>query len=154
MRPLSKTEIFPSRGLHLLDSTVFARLCRARDYLGDRFDQKTSLTEAAREACFSPYHFNRLFTNAFGETPHEFVTRRRIEQAKRMLLAENHSITEVCFEVGYESLGSFSSRFRTLTGFSPLAFRQQARRSFPGVGEFSWPLCYIPACFQHLAIGA
>jgi AraC-like DNA-binding protein len=152
MRSLNRAEFFPTRGFHLLDTAVFARLCRARDYLGGRLDQKNSLLEAAREACFSPYHFNRLFTDAFGETPHEFVTRRRIEQAKRLLLAENHSITEICFKIGYESLGSFSSRFRSLTGFSPLEFRRQARHTFAGIGLTAWPLYYIPACFQHLAV--
>jgi len=62
----------------------------------------------------------------------------RIEQAKRLLLAENHSVTEICFDIGYESLGSFSVRFRSLTGLSPSAFRREARVAFgdsPHIGR-------------------
>ena len=110
------------------------------------------MNSAAREACLSPFHFNRLFLQAFGETPHEFVTRRRIEEAKRLLLAGNDRITDICFDVGYESLGSFSTRFHSLTGISPAAFRREARVTFGGfASHFSrWPLFYIPACYQQI----
>jgi AraC-like DNA-binding protein len=94
----------------------------------------------ARQACLSPFYFNRLFTQAFNETPHEFIT---------LLLAGNHSATEICFEVGYESPGSFSTRFSSLTGLSPAAFRGEARRTFGGFGV-RWPLYYIPGCFQRV----
>ena len=83
-----------------------------------------------------------------GGAPLGGVTKRRIEEAKRLLLAENHSITDICFDIGYESLGSFSSRFRSITGLSPAAFRREARRSFGGFAAH-WPLYYIPACCQH-----
>jgi AraC-like DNA-binding protein len=118
------------RGVRLYDPATLARLCRARDYLGDRFNRRTSLEEAARQAYLSPFYFSRLFAEAFGETLHEFVTRLRIERAKRLLLANHASVTEICLDVGYESLGSFSTRFRTLTGLSPAAFRREARRIF------------------------
>ena len=130
------------------DAGTFARLCRARDYLAAHFARPVFLEDAARQACLSPFYFNRLFTQAFCETPHEFITRRRIEQAKKLLLAGNHSVTEICFEVGYESLGSFSTRFHSLTGLSPAAFRGEARRTFGGFGA-RWPLYYIPGCFQR-----
>jgi AraC-like DNA-binding protein len=131
------------------DAGTFARLCRARDYLGAHFARPVFLAEAAQQAHLSPFYFNRLFTQAFNETPHEFITRMRIQQAKNLLLAGNHSVTEICFEVGYESLGSFSTRFRSLTGLSPAAFRGEARRIFGGFGA-RWPLYYIPACFQRV----
>jgi|SRR5882724_1384974 len=136
------------RETRLYDSVTFARLCRARDYLGDCYRDRVTLANAARQAYLSPFHFNRLFAQAFGETPHEFVTRMRIEQAKRLLLAENHSVTEICFDIGYESLGSFSVRFRSLTGLSPSAFRREARVAFGGFAAH-WPLYYIPACYQR-----
>ncbi|MGA2738420.1 MAG: AraC family transcriptional regulator [Bryobacteraceae bacterium] len=134
------------------DAGTFARLCRARDYLAAHYSRPVFLAEAARQSSLSPFYFNRLFTQAFNETPHEFITRRRIEQAKKLLLAGNHSVTEICFEVGYESLGSFSTRFHSLTGLSPAAFRSEARRVFGGFGSglgARWPLYYIPACFQR-----
>jgi len=144
-------ELATRREIRLYDATTFARLCRARDYLGARYRERVTLENAAREACLSPFHFNRLFTQAFGETPHEFVTRVRIDAAKRLLLSENDSVTEICLEVGYESLGSFSSRFRSLTGLSPTAFRREARISFGGFASH-WPLYYIPACYQRFFV--
>jgi AraC-like DNA-binding protein len=97
------------------------------------------------------FHFSRVFTQAFGETPHEFVTRMRIDAAKKLLLAENDSVTSICLNVGYESLGSFSSKFRSLTGLSPAAFRREARISFGGFASH-WPLYYIPACYQRFFV--
>jgi AraC-like DNA-binding protein len=138
--------------IRLYDPVTFRRLCRARDYLGARYNERLTLENGAREACLSAFHFSRLFTRAFGETPHEFVTRVRIDEAKRLLLSENRSVTDICFDVGYESLGSFSSRFRSLTGLSPAAFRRQAHISFGGFAAH-WPLYYIPACYQHFVVG-
>lgn len=125
---------------------LLARLCRARDYLACRFDRKTTLEDVP------PFYFNRLFTEVFGETPHEFLTRRRIERAKQLLLADHESVTDICFEVGYESVGSFSTRFRSLTGLSPLRFRREARRVFGGFGRRG-ALYYIPACYQTFLFG-
>ena len=148
MRSRRAPQIVATAGVRPCDPDTFARLCRARDYLAAHYARPVFLAEAARQACLSPFYFNRLFTQAFNETPHEFITRRRIEQAKKLLLAGNHSVTEICFEVGYESLGSFSTRFHSLTGLSPAAFRSEARRIFGGLGV-RWPLYYIPACFQR-----
>src|SRR6202453_5498089 len=89
------------------------RLCLARDYLAARFNERTSLAEAAAQAELSPFYFHRLFADAFNETPHQFVTRLRIDHAKQLLLAGNHSITDICLDTGYESLGSFSARFHS-----------------------------------------
>ncbi|MFY9552328.1 MAG: AraC family transcriptional regulator [Thermoanaerobaculia bacterium] len=141
------------RSVRLFDPATLARLCRARDYLASRYRLRTSLEDAAREAGLSPYYFNRLFTQAFDQTPHEFVTRLRIDQAKRQLLAGQDSVTDICFDVGYESLGSFSTRFSTLTGLSPAAFRREARRLFGGFRR-RWPLFYVPACYQQFLFGA
>jgi len=66
------------------------------------------------------------------------------------LLQDNQSVTDICLDVGYESLGSFSVRFRSLTGLSPAEFRRQARISFGGFGSF-WALYYIPACYQQFS---
>ena len=146
-----RLEIAVRRDTHLFDAVTFARLNRARDYLAAYYRDRIPLQQAATEACFSPFHFSRLFTRAFGETPHEFVTRLRISEARRLLLAENHSVTDVCFDLGYESLGSFSTRFRSLTGLSPAAFRREGRRTFGGFQR--WPLYYVPACYQYFFTG-
>ena len=69
-------------------------------------------TSTNREACLSPYYYHRFFARTFGETPHDFLTRLRIDRAKRLLAREQLPVTQVCFAAGYESLGTFSSRFR------------------------------------------
>lgn len=135
------------RDPHLFEPATFARLCRARDYIAASYGARISLEDAAREARLSPFHFTRLFTRAFGETPHEFVTRIRIDEAKKLLIADNRSVTDICFDVGYQSPGSFSARFRSLTGLSPNAFRSEARACFGGLAAH-WPVLYIPACYQ------
>src|SRR6266705_26468 len=149
-RPRPGQERIP-RGVRLYDPATLARLCRARDWLADRFHERVSLADAACQAHLSPFYFNRLFTEVFGETPHEFVTRLRIARAKRLLLSDHVSVTDICFDVGYESLGSFSTRFHSLTGLSPAAFRREARRVF---GFRRWRLFYVPACYQYFYMGA
>jgi AraC-like DNA-binding protein len=154
MRTALRRADFPlRRNLRLCDPVTFARLSRARDYLAAYYRDRVTLEKAAAQACLSPYHFNRLFAQAFGETPHEFLTRRRMDEAKKLLLAENDSVTDICFDLGYESLGSFSAKFRSMTGLSPAAFRREARISFGGFAAH-WPLYYIPACYQHFFIGS
>lgn len=111
-----------------------------------------SLADAAAEAGLSPFYFHRLFAAAFRETPHEFVTRLRIDHAKKLLLAGNHSVTDICLDAGCESLGSLSSRFHLLTGLSPAAFRRESRRVFGTSGRY-WPRYYMPVCFQHFFAG-
>jgi len=145
---IRRAELAFGREVRLFDEVTFARLCRARDYLGDCYTERVTLENAARKACLSRFHFSRLFAQAFGETAHEFVTRRRIEEAKKLLLRDGESITEICFSVGYESLGSFSTRFRSLTGLSPASFRREARLAFGGFAAH-WPLYFIPACYQQ-----
>jgi AraC-like DNA-binding protein len=128
-------------------------LVRARDYLAANFHQRISLAAAAALAGLSPFYFRRLFAQAFSETPHEFLTRLRIDHAKKLLLAGNHTVTDICFDTGYESLGSFSTRFHSLTGLSPAAFRRESRLVFGASGR-NWPLYYMPACFQHFFLGS
>ena len=118
----------------------------ARDYLAAHLGQPVRLCDLARLVHVSPYHLQRVFAERFRETPLEFATRLRMDRAKHLLMAGNHSVTDVCFEVGYESLGTFSSRFREKTGLSPREFQREARRVFPGSGDH-WKLYYVPACF-------
>src|SRR2546423_974363 len=152
MRSRQSPAIVVPRGDRLYDPATLARLCRARDYLADHYNEHCTLEEISAYAGFSPFHFTRLFTQFFDETPHELVTRLRIDRAKKLLLAGNHSVTDICFDIGYESLGTFSTRFRSLTGLSPAAFRSEARRTFGGFGK-RWPLYYVPVCYQHFFAG-
>jgi AraC-like DNA-binding protein len=106
---------------------LYRRLFRSKDFIVASFDQPITLKEMAGIACLSPNHFLRSFRQAFRQTPHQFLTSIRLEHARKMLSEANQSITEICFSVGFESLGSFSRLFRRHTGFSPEQFRRLKR---------------------------
>ena len=101
-------------------------LRRARDLIDRAFAEPLDLDTMALEAGYSRFHFARSFAAAYGETPRSYLTRRRIERAKTLLRTANLSVTEICFLVGFGSVGSFSSRFRELVGQSPSAYRAAA----------------------------
>jgi AraC family transcriptional regulator len=104
------------------------RLRRARDYMESSLAEPLSLDRIAREACLSPYHFHRLFTEIFRETPHTYLRRRRLERARELLVASDLPVTEICLETGYRSPGSFSNLFRRRYGLAPRQFRRAFRR--------------------------
>jgi AraC-like DNA-binding protein len=130
----------------LLPDDTFRRLCRGRDLLASEYQSRVLLQQAARQACLSEFHFHRLFRAAFGETPHDFLTRLRMQRARQML-GSGRTVTEVCFEVGYESLGSFSSKFRAHFGLSPAQFQREVRRVF-GYNA-PWRVLMVPECFMR-----
>ena len=101
-------------------------LRRARDLIDRDYAEPLDLDAMAREAGYSRFHFARAFAAAYGETPRAYLARRRIERAKTLLRTANLSVTEICFLVGFASLGSFSSRFRQLIGMSPSQYRNDA----------------------------
>ena len=102
------------------------RLRQARDQMDRDYAKPLDVPALARTALMSPGHFSRSFRAAYGETPYSHLMTRRIERAKALLRRGDLSVTEVCFEVGCTSLGSFSSRFTELVGETPSAYR--ARR--------------------------
>jgi AraC-like DNA-binding protein len=106
--------------------SLLPALRRARDLIDRSYAEPLDLDALAREAGYSRYHFARAFAAAYGETPRAYLTRRRIERAKTLLRSANLSVTEICFLVGFSSIGSFSSRFRTLVGQSPTDYRDEA----------------------------
>src|SRR5262249_35621933 len=102
------------------------------------------LEQIASEASFSPYHLIRLFRQAFDQTPHQYLIQRRIEQAKLLLATGELSVTEVCFEVGFQGLGSFSALFHRSVGQPPKIYR--ARLLVRG-----WsPASLVPMCFLRM----
>ena len=101
------------------------RLRQARDTMDRDYAKPLDVPALARVALMSPGHFSRSFRSAFGETPYSYLMTRRIERAKTLLRRGDLSVTEVCFEVGCTSLGSFSTRFTELVGESPSAYRRR-----------------------------
>ena len=110
------------------------------------------LPDVAAHANLSPYHFLRLHKQAFRETPHEFLTRLRIERAKTLLAGGSHNVTEACFEVGFSSLGSFSTLFARNVGLSPSEYRRYVRSSI-SVPNTVRPL-FVPSCFLAMLYGS
>jgi AraC-like DNA-binding protein len=96
--------------------------------MNHRLDQPMTNNNMADIACLSPCHFNRLFRTMTGIPPIQFHYALRLDRAKRLLVSTDLSITEICFEVGYNSLGTFTSRFNHLVGLSPSAFRSLTRK--------------------------
>ena len=100
----------------MLDADTLARLCRAREQLRETHDSAPSIRDIAHGAGLSPYHFIRRFAAVFGETPHQFRIGARLDRAKLLLAAGEQSVTDVCLEVGFGSLGSFSDAFARRVG--------------------------------------
>ncbi len=106
---------------------IFRRILVARDFMEANLDRPVSGNDIASVACFSPFHFLRSFKYVYGETPHQYLTRRRMERAQDLLLQTEMPVTSICFALGFESLGSFSNLFRRHAGVSPDRFRRQNR---------------------------
>ena len=100
-----------------------ALLRRARDAMDRDYARPLDVAALARVALMSPSHFTRQFRAAYGESPYSYLMTRRIERAKALLRRGDLSVTEVCFEVGCTSLGSFSARFTELVGETPTAYK-------------------------------
>ena len=94
----------------------------------ERLENPPSLQDMAAMACLSPCHFTHVFHRITGIAPREFLAALRLETAKRLLLTTTRTITEVCFDVGYSSLGTFTKRFTSLVGISPSRLRELAEQ--------------------------
>jgi transcriptional regulator GlxA family with amidase domain len=119
---------------------AYLLLLQARNVMDSRYADPLDVASLARVACCSPAHFIRSFKRAFGETPHRYLTRRRIERAKDLLRETDATVTEVCLAVGFASLGSFSATFAELVGEPPSAYRNRWR-DVPTA---------IPACYTMM----
>ena len=114
------------------------RLLRARDAMDRAYAEPLDVPTLARMACVSEAHFIRSFRAAFGETPNRYLQRRRVERAMWLLRSTDRSVTDICMDVGFSSLGTFSRVFRDVVGEPPSAYRR--RGPFPPV-----PTCFAMA---------
>ncbi|HEY4017093.1 MAG TPA: AraC family transcriptional regulator [Pseudonocardiaceae bacterium] len=134
-------------------TTRLTDLRKARDRIDRDYAEPLDIDILAAEAHCSRYHFMRSFQAAYGEPPGLYLTRRRIERAKDLLRSANLTVTEICFLVGFGSLGSFSRRFSELVGMSPTAYRERSRvRSaapIPGCFVLMWNRPSGPRTFRE-----
>jgi AraC-like DNA-binding protein len=131
---------------------TYKDLARARDFMRHAYQRPINLPDISAQANLSPYHFLRVYKQTFQETPHEFLTRLRIERAKTLLARGSHNVTEACFEVGFSSLGSFSTLFAHRVGLPPSEYRRYVRSGISVPGTIC-PL-FVPACFSAMLYGS
>lgn len=110
-----------------------ARLRRVKDRIDREYAQPLDVEALARGVHMSAGHLSRAFRQAYGESPYSYLMTRRIERAMALLRRGDLSVTEVCFEVGCSSLGTFSTRFTELVGMPPSAYRREAARATAGI---------------------
>jgi AraC-like DNA-binding protein len=117
-------------------------LLRARDLVDRRYGEPLDLRALAREAHVSPRHFSRSFRRVFGETPYQYLLSRRMERARHLLRTSEMSVGEICLEVGFTSVGSFTTTFTRHVGVSPTTFR----KAYAGPSDADRvPLCFAMA---------
>ena len=124
---------FAPRARHLL---------RAKDLADARYFDRLSVDDMAAAAGLSRAHFSREFRRAFGEPPHSYLLTRRLERAAALLRNTDHSVAEICLEVGLKSVGSFTTSFTRTYGASPTTYRAAFP---PAAGHAQIPACFVRA---------
>lgn len=125
---------------------LYRRIVQAKLFIDNNYADNIDINNIADEACFSKFHFIRLFKKIYGKTPHQYLTGVRIQQAMQLLKAENR-VSETCFSVGFESLSSFSGLFKRMVGLTPSAFILQQQLIQTQILQN--PLQFIPGCFAY-----
>jgi AraC-like DNA-binding protein len=117
-------------------------LLRAKDLADARYAEPLGVDDMARAAGLSRAHFSREFRKAFGESPHSYLLTRRLERAAALLRSTDRTVADICFSVGLQSLGSFTSSFTRTYGRSPTAYRA----AFPPAADYALvPTCILRA---------
>ena len=114
-------------------------MLRARDTMDRAFARPLDVAALARTAHVSTAHFSRQFRATFGEPPHRYLQRRRVERAMELLRETEYSVTEICFNVGFNSLGTFSRTFNAIVGEAPSDYRARFREAGAALR--------VPACW-------
>ena len=127
-----------------LSTDIYQRIAAAKIYIDDNYHESIDLELVSQQAFLSKFHFHRLFRQIYRRTPHQYLTWKRIDKAKD-LLAENKPVTDVCNEVGFESIGSFSVLFKKEIGFAPQYYRNMAYKK--KMEQLREPKKAIPHCF-------
>lgn len=126
---------------------LYRRIVQAKLFIDTNFTEAIDLENIAEEACFSKYHFIRLFKQAYHKTPHQYLVTLRIDYAKKLLSQSECNVTDVCFQIGFESVGSFTTLFKKMNGVTPTEFRQIEQDRARALKQS--PLGFIPGCFAR-----
>jgi AraC-like DNA-binding protein len=123
---------------------LYRRIVQAKLFIDSNYAERIDAGEIADKACYSKFHFIRTFKSIYGRTPHQYLTHVRIERAKE-LLEQEVSVTEACFAVGFDSLGSFTSLFKRRAGVTPSEYQRLRLERKAEISKE--PLRFIPGCF-------
>ncbi|HSC38455.1 MAG TPA: AraC family transcriptional regulator [Chitinophagaceae bacterium] len=124
----------------------YQRIVSAKRFMDLNFQESIDLETISRQAFLSRFHFHRLFTHIYQRTPHQYLTYKRLEKAKELLSNDDiKTVGEVCNEVGFESLGSFSTLFKKEIGFAPQYYRNMAW--LKKQQALDQPKAFIPHCY-------
>jgi AraC-like DNA-binding protein len=137
LKPVGSVEAFPKIYL-------YQRMVRAKLFIDKNYASPIRLDTIKEQACFSTFHFIRLFRKIYGVTPHQHLITVRIERARALLL-ERKTVNAACHEVGFESITSFCSLFKKLTGTTPSGFLREHEQRLALIATN--PLVFIPGCF-------
>ena len=111
--------------MQTLTNDTYLRIINAKVYIDENYHEPIDLESVSKKAFISKFHFHRLFRRIYQKTPLEYITKKRIDKAK-ILLSENKPVSEVCNQVGFESIGTFSNLFKKEIGFPPTYYRNMA----------------------------
>jgi AraC-like DNA-binding protein len=127
-----------------ISDELYGRIINAKIFIDEHYQEPIGLADICQKAFLSPFYFHRLFTQVYKYTPHQYLTRRRLLIAEHML-NENRSVKEVCHEVGFESLSSFSVLFKKEIGYAPQYYRNLV--FLKKQQQLQQPKRVIPHCF-------
>jgi AraC-like DNA-binding protein len=125
---------------------LYKRIVQTKLFIDSHYSSKIDLNDIADEALFSKFHFIRLFKSIYAKTPHQYLTKVRLDKAQE-LLQQNLSVTDVCFEVGFESLSSFTGLFKRMIKTSPSVYQKQFQERQRKIKEA--PLQFVPNCWAE-----
>ncbi len=123
---------------------LYQRVVRAKLFIDAHFASAIDLDNISDEACFSKFHFVRLFKTMYGKTPHQYLIHVRIENAKR-LLANGETVKRACYLVGFDSITSFTGLFHRRVGLTPAAYQHGELRKKEEIKVC--PIKFVPNCF-------
>lgn len=132
---------------HYSKTYLYRRIVEAKIFIDNNYAEPIDVTEIASQACFSKYHFLRVFKSFYGKTPHQYLTMLRIEEAKNKLSLEGALVSSVCYDLNFESVTSFSKLFKKHIGIAPKDYIEQQQNQKENIKKE--PLAYIPNCFAE-----
>ncbi len=128
-----------------MHTDLYKNIIRAKHFIENNCCSQIDISAIAQKACVSDYHFIRTFKKIYKKTPHKYLTEKRLEKARELLSASEQTVTDICYEVGFSSPGSFSTLFTKYVGYPPAVYR--TKRLKKTLLSEKFPKKVIPNCY-------